>query len=51
MRAKGQKVYISKDTNEVMIYDHDFNCACWGKGFYRLDFNAVKQYWVYIGEF
>lgn len=45
------KVYTSKNTESIMIYDHANGCACWGEKFYYVNFEGIKELWELMGEF
>jgi len=42
-------VYTCKEIEGLMIYDHVNGCACWGKAFYYVPFEAIKKHWIFIG--
>ena len=45
------KVYISKEGDQTMIYDHENGVACWGEKFYFVSFEGIKKFWFLIGEY
>ena len=51
VRSNHLRVYYSEATDSLMIYDAEWQVACYGEAFYYQHESVVRRFWTLIGDY